>query len=82
MDADEPHYLIKWKNFGHESDTWEPLSQLSNVIEYLQHWLTKRRSKDHQKRDAKGQSFSSIKPFLYGGELLSNKRMTKKQYER
>ena len=39
----EPHYLIKWKNYTHEHDTWEAISSLSSIVDYLQFWLRKRR---------------------------------------
>ena len=31
-----PQYLIKWKGYGHEHDTWEPLSNLAHCHEILQ----------------------------------------------
>lgn len=31
----EPHYLIKWKDLPHTYDTWEPLSELQPIREYL-----------------------------------------------
>ena len=35
----EPHYLIKWEGYPHEYDTWEPISSLGNIIDFVVFWL-------------------------------------------
>jgi hypothetical protein len=30
------YYLIKWKNYSGESNTWEPLSNLTNCLDLVQ----------------------------------------------
>ncbi|KAL0934971.1 reverse transcriptase domain protein [Colletotrichum truncatum] len=37
-DDTEIQYLIKWKNYGHEENTWEPASNLEHAQEELQEY--------------------------------------------
>jgi hypothetical protein len=44
----EVHYLVKWKNCGHEENTWEPVRHLKNCPRLLQqfHQQQNRQTKD------------------------------------
>ncbi len=48
-------YLIKWKGYGHEHNTWEPEANLKNCPELLTDYWASVRSKDdakqHKKKD-------------------------------
>ena len=41
-----PQYLVKWKGYGHEHNTWEPLSNLTHCNEILQAFELLRRSEE------------------------------------
>lgn len=74
----EPHYLIKWKGMGHEFDTWEPLSSLKNISEYLKFWLNQRKIASYQgNHQTKAKNFHSIKQYLGSGALMP-KKLSKK----
>lgn len=45
----EMHYLIKWKNLGHEFDTWQPISSLKSIQNYLAHWIQEKRKNGKKK---------------------------------
>ncbi|KAL0934452.1 reverse transcriptase domain protein [Colletotrichum truncatum] len=45
----EIQYLIKWKNYGHEENTWEPASNLEHAQEELQEYWTQWETRQHAK---------------------------------
>jgi hypothetical protein len=32
------HYLVKWKGYGHEENTWEPKRHMVNCEEKMERW--------------------------------------------
>ena len=34
------HFLIRWKGYGPEDDTWEPESNINAPIKLRQYWRT------------------------------------------
>lgn len=36
--AGEPYYLVKWKGYGADQNTWEPIRHLDNANEKLKEW--------------------------------------------
>ncbi|EAY16185.1 hypothetical protein TVAG_340790 [Trichomonas vaginalis G3] len=45
-DDGEILYLIKWKNYGDESNTWEPTESLDNCPEKLKKYLEEKKEKE------------------------------------
>ncbi|KAJ8277023.1 hypothetical protein GJAV_G00070600 [Gymnothorax javanicus] len=47
-------YLVHWRGFGFEDDTWEPETHLANCVEFIHEY--KRRSGNHQRDGASPRS--------------------------
>jgi hypothetical protein len=60
-----PHFLIKWKNHSHDDDTWESIDELSNISEYLQYWVSKKREKERSKLPHKKSNLLKIEQNTY-----------------
>ena len=57
-------YLVRWKGYGPESDTWEPESHLSNCQSLLASFW---KEYNHQEHQAKPLGICSL---LYHGEVV------------
>ena len=52
-------WLVRWKGFGHDDDTWEPLEHLSGCEQYIARFEEERDRKQAEDDDARGQKRKS-----------------------
>ncbi|KAL5503531.1 hypothetical protein EMCRGX_G010495 [Ephydatia muelleri] len=55
MTKKRKEWLVRWKRFSHEDDTWEPLEHLSGCEQYIARFEEERDRKQAEDDDARGQ---------------------------
>ena len=55
MTKKRKEWLVRWKGFSHEDDTWEPLEHLSGYEQYIARFEEERDRKQAEDDDARGQ---------------------------
>ena len=55
MAKQRKEWLVRWKGFGHDDDTWEPLEHLSGCEQYIARFEEERDRKQAEDDDARGQ---------------------------
>ena len=55
MTKKRKEWLVRWKGFSHEDDTWEPLEHLSGCEQYIARFEEERDRKQAEDDDARGQ---------------------------
>eukprot|EP00731_Ephydatia_muelleri_P000655 Em0001g655a len=54
MSKKRKEWLVRWKGFSHEDDTWEPLEHLSGCEQYIARSEEERDRKQAEDDDARG----------------------------